>query len=154
MTTPPAAGPPAGPSARILLLVASVLVTLQALALLGLAVADLGQLSGERLGLGVSVALFFVAAGLGLVAAVVALNRGAGGARGPLVVAQLISLGLAWNLRGADLGDAGLPWVPAVLAGGAVVVLACLLAPPVNRLLEPAWPDDGDAPDGMTHPSV
>ena len=48
--------------------------------------------------------------------------------------AQLIQLGLAWNFRGDPA------WLAPVIAAPAVVVLACLLAPPVNRALNEQRP--------------
>lgn len=131
---------------------AAVVVGAQALALIALALADLLNLESDRVGLGLGVAVVFLFLGVGLLAAAVMLQRGRGGARGPLVVAQLISLGLAWNLRGAEGPAAGPAWLPAVLAISAGVALGCLIAPPVNAALaELAEADlsEGEAdPDG------
>ena len=67
--------------------------------LIALAVLQLVNTSGDRLALGLSTALFFAAFG-GLLAVCVWAIRGRNTwARGPLLLAQLIAIGLAWNLR-------------------------------------------------------
>lgn len=129
---------------RALILLASAVVVAEALVVLALAVADLANISGERLGLGIGVAIFFGSYGVGQLVAVVLLNRGVAGARGPLVLTQLIQLGLAWNLRDVDFGDVGIPGISAALVVSAAVVLICLLAPSVGRALEPPLPDEVD----------
>lgn len=132
------------PAARISLGVAGLVVTVEALALLALVVADLAGLDAARIAIGVGVAVFLGAYGLGQLLAVILLLRGRSGARGPLVMTQLIQLGLAWNLRGADTGDLEVPNLGAVLAGAAFVALVGLLSPPVNRAFAYA--------DGMAEP--
>lgn len=121
------------PAARLSLLVAGLVVTIEAVAVLAFVVADLAGLDAARVGLGIGVAVFLGGYGLGQLLAVVLLLRGRSGARGPLVMTQLIQLGLAWNLRGADTGDLQIPNLGALLAGAAVVALGGLLSPPVNR---------------------
>jgi hypothetical protein len=79
------------------------------------------------LGVGATVFLLIVAGGLAWAAYRVAL--GESWARSPLVLAQLVQLGLAWNFRGDPA------WLAPAIAAPAVVVLACLLAPAVTRAL-------------------
>ena len=112
------------------LLVASLVVGLQALSLLVLTVAEALSANGDRLGLAISTAVFFAAIGLGLGACAVALLRRSSWARGPVVLAQLISLGLAWNLR-----ELSPPVIAIVLLVMAIVALAALLAPATTAAL-------------------
>jgi hypothetical protein len=121
-------GRPSG-TAKILLVSAAAVVCLEALTYGVLAVLELLAVSSDRVGLGVGTTIFLlvVAAGLAWAASRVAL--GEAWARSPLVLAQLVQLGLAWNFRGDPA------WLAPVIALPAVVVLACLLAPPVTRAL-------------------
>lgn len=112
----------------MLLLVAAVVVLVEALAYTVLAALDLADLSSERVGSGLGVALVLVLYGLGQLVAMRLLLRGVAAARSPLVVTQILQVLVATSLR----DQAGL-----ALAVGlpAVVVLICLLAPPVTRAL-------------------
>lgn len=123
----------ADPSGRRALVVAGAIALAQALALVALGVLDLTHLVAERVGLGVGIAVLLLVFGLGLGVAAFAVMRGRHIGRGPVLVAQLISLGLAWNLRGA--GDAVARWLPAVLVVTALVVLACLFSGPGRRAM-------------------
>lgn len=118
---------------RVVLGVAGLVSGLQGLALVGLAVADLAQLGDGRLGLGIGIAVVLIVLGAGLVAAAVGVARARPGARGPVLVAQLIAFGLAWNLRGA--GDAVVTWLLPVLVISAGIVLGCLLSGPGRRAM-------------------
>ncbi len=62
-------------------------------------ISELISLDADRLVMGVSTALFFVAYGVGLLACSWGLRWLRGWARGPVLLAQLIWLGLAWNFR-------------------------------------------------------
>ena len=123
----PAEDAVAGPDRGLRL--AAVLVAAEAVALLSLAGAEVVALSADRIGLGVVTAVFFGVCGLVLGWAASALWRGIGAARGPVVVAQLIQLGLAWSTRSE------LPPVAALLAGCALAVLALVLRPTATRTL-------------------
>jgi len=122
-------GRPAG-VARALLLVAALAVAIEASFFIGWAVLDLLDLSSERLGLGIGTAVFLAAYGLGQLIASRGLLRGSSWARGPLVMTQIIQLLLAWSYRDV----AAVPVIVAMVAG-AVVALACMLAPPVTQAL-------------------
>ena len=74
--------------------------------------------------MGVTTAVFFLAYGGGLLACAWALRGRRSWARGPVVLAQLIQLGLAWSFR----GSAPLALVLA-LAGVALVVLVGVFHP-------------------------
>lgn len=111
------------------ILTAAALVGVEALGLAAFAVVDLVSADGSRVGSAVGTALFFVvcAGGLGLAAR--GLSRRERWARGPVVLSQLIVLGLAWGLRASSAS------IAAVLTVVAVAVLGCVLAPATTRQL-------------------
>jgi hypothetical protein len=119
------------PPATLLLAVG--LVALQAVTLIGLAVLELAHLTVGRLTMGVTTALFFLLYGAALLLCGYGLLRLASWARSPVVLAQLIQLGLAWSWRGT-------PAVAVTLAVLAVATLGGLLAPASLAALEP--PED------------
>ena len=86
-----------------------------------------------RLTMGVTTSIFFVAYGAGLLLCAWGLNAVRTWARGPVLLAQLIWLGLAWNFRDGST----LP-VAIVLAVAAVLTLAGLLHPRSIEALEHA----------------
>ncbi|WP_182523864.1 hypothetical protein [Nocardioides dongkuii] len=106
------------------LLLAAALAGAEALALLVSALLELVNVSAVRVTMGVSTAVFFLvcAAGLGLSAW--GLTRLATWSRSPVVLAQLILLGVAWSFRGGDT-----TLVAVGLAIVAVAVLAGVLHP-------------------------
>ena len=81
--------------------------------------------------MGATTALFFVAAAAGLAWCAWALWRVRRWARGPVVMAQLICLGLAWNFWGEGTKPISLG-----LALVALVVIAGLLHPESTAALE------------------
>ncbi|RLV56802.1 hypothetical protein D9V41_03215 [Aeromicrobium phragmitis] len=118
---------------RLLLGIAGLVSGLQGLALVVLAVADLAHLGDDRLGLGIGIAVVLIVLGAGLLAAAAGVALARQGARGPVLVAQLIALGLAWNLRGAE--DSVVTWLQPLLVVTAVIVLGCLLSGPGRRAM-------------------
>jgi hypothetical protein len=104
------------------LTVAASLVAIQGALLLTFAVLELVSISSERLSLGVSTSVFFAIYGAALLLCAWALTRQQGWARGPVLLTQLIQLGLAWNLRDVTL-------VAVLLTVAALVVLAGMLHP-------------------------
>ncbi len=80
--------------------VAASVAAVQGLGLLGLATVETASIDGDRLALGASTAFFFAAYGVLLLAAGFGLVRGGTWARGPVLITQLIQLGVAWNVRG------------------------------------------------------
>ena len=82
------------------LLTAAALVFVEVVLLLGLGVMEMASLDRARLTMGVTTAGFFLAAAVGLALSARALKRLDRWGRGPVLLAQLISLGLAWNLWG------------------------------------------------------
>ncbi|MDQ6524643.1 hypothetical protein RB608_13575 [Nocardioides sp. LHD-245] len=119
------------------LTVAASLAGVQGLVLLMLAVLELASVSESRPGVALSTAVFFGAYGAVLTAAGLALWRRHGWARGPVLITQLIVLGLAWNLRDQILVAAGLAVV-------GVVVIAAVIHPATVAALDGHAEDDGD----------
>ncbi len=110
------------------LVVAASIAALEGLALLLLAVLEAASIDSERLSLGVSTAIFFALTGLAVLGCAWGLLRLASWARGPLLLAQLIALGLAWNVKDA-------PLVALVLVVAGLVALAGMLHPDTMRAL-------------------
>ncbi len=112
------------PSAPPPLVTAASVTAVEGLVLLALAVLEIASLTGGRLTMGLTTALFFAAFGLLLMACGWLITRGHTWARGPILLAQLIALGLAWNLRGGDTTI-----VAVVMAVVALIVVAGMLHP-------------------------
>ncbi|WGX94918.1 hypothetical protein [Nocardioides sp. L-11A] len=125
------------------LTVAASLAGVQGLVLLMLAVLELASVTDSRPGVAVSTAVFFGAYGAVLTAAALALWRRHGWARGPVLITQLIVLGLAWNLREQILIAVG-------LAALGLVVIAAVIHPATIAALDGSTehPDDSGDPDG------
>lgn len=113
------------------LAVAASLVAVEAFLLLVLAVLELANLRSIRLTMGVTTTVFFLVAAAGLAWCAWSLWKGRRWARGPVVMAQLIQLGLAWNFR-----DAPTTFLAIGLAVAGLVVIAGLLHPATTRVLE------------------
>jgi hypothetical protein len=87
-------------------------------------VVELSALQGDKAVMGASTAVFFWVYGGGLTFCAWRMYRGASWARSPLVMAQLIQLGVAWSFWGGSSTVASLG-----LAVVAVVVLAGVFHP-------------------------
>ena len=111
--------------------IAAVLAGLEGLILVLYAVAVLVSFSSARATMGVTTAGFFLVYGAGLTAAAWALLRARSWARAPVVLAQLIQLGVAWSFRGGTSTA-----VAVALAVVAVVVLGGVLNPASLRATE------------------
>lgn len=118
------------------LVVAAALTALLALALAVLGVLELANLRAIRLTMGLTTSVFFLGAAVALAWCAWSLWRVRRWARGPVVMADLIVLGLAWNLR-----DVETLLLPVGLALVAVVGIAGLLHPATTAALEDE-PDD------------
>ena len=110
---------------------AAVLAGLEGLGLVLYAFAVLASFSGARATMGVTTAVFFLVYGVGLGAAALALWRARSWARAPVVLAQLIQLGVAWSFRGGAATG-----VAVTLAVVAVLVLGGVLNPASLRATE------------------
>jgi hypothetical protein len=111
--------------------IAAVLAGLEGLILVLYAVAVLVSFSSARATMGVTTAGFFLVYGAGLTAAAFALLRARSWARAPVVLAQLIQLGVAWSFRGGASTA-----VAVALAVVAVLVLGGVLNPASLRATE------------------
>jgi hypothetical protein len=114
------------------------LVALEALALLVLAAVAVVTLQSDRLLLGATNAAFFCAYGVGLAVCARGLARLRSWSRGPVVLAQLIQLGIAWSFASRATA-----WLSVVLAVPAVLVLAVVLAPSTTTALYGGESADG-----------
>jgi hypothetical protein len=104
--------------------VASSIVAVEGLLLLAYAVLELASIGTGRVAMGLTTSVFFAIYGAGLVACAWAVSRRHSWARSPIVLAQLIQLGVAWSFRGGDT-----TLVAVAIAVVAVVVLAGLFHP-------------------------
>ena len=112
------------------LLVAAALVALEGVALAAYSVAELFSVTGGRLVMAVTTAVFFLLYGGALVGCAWALRRLHSWARAPIVLAQLIQLFVGWGFRGA-----GTEAVAVVLVVVAVAVLVGIFHPRSLRAL-------------------
>jgi hypothetical protein len=110
--------------------VAGLVVQLEALALVVLSVAELFNLTAERATMGVSTSLFFVVYAVAISLCARQMVRLSSWARSPVVLAQLIQLGVAWSFRGGET-----TWVALLLALVAVVALVGVFHPESLRAL-------------------
>ena len=113
------------------LVVAASLAALEAFVLASLGVLELASLRSTRLTMGVTTAAFFLAAAAGLAWCAWSLWKVRRWARGPVVMAQLIQLGLAWNLWAGSTKPLSVG-----LAAVALVVIVGLVHPASTQVLE------------------
>ena len=106
------------------LVVAASLAGLEGLLVLGYGVLEAAHVHADRAAMGVTSAVFFLLLGSAVVACAWLVTHGRAGARSPIIVVQVMVLGLAWDVRGGSS-----IWVAAGLALVAVVVLGGLLHP-------------------------
>ena len=106
------------------LTVAVSLTAIEAVVLLLNAVAELVNLDSSRVTMGVTTTTFFVVYAAGLLWCAWALSRLQSWARSPVVMAQLIQLGVAASFWGH-----GTTYVSIILGVAAVIVLAGVLSP-------------------------
>jgi len=118
---------PAG-TARVLLLIAAVVVVAESCVYLALAALDLRDTPQERIVSGIGIAVLLAAYGIWQLVAMWFLLKGRAGARAPLIVTQLLQALVATNLW-------GVPGLALTVAISALVVLVILLSPPVSAVL-------------------
>jgi hypothetical protein len=130
LVDPAPVSPLAPTHAPVPLLVAAGVTGLEAAALVVLSVAEVFSLTSGKLTMGVSTSLFFLVYGVALGAFGWLLGRRQSWPRAPIVLTQLIQLGVAWSFRsGATTA------VSAVLILLAVVVLVGVFHPASLRAL-------------------
>ena len=112
-------------------MVAASLVAVEAFVLAALGLLELASLRSMRLTMGLSTSAFFLAAAAGLAWCAWSLWKVRRWARGPAVMAQLIQLGLAWNLWAGSTKP-----LSAALGVVAVIVIAGLVHPASTEVLE------------------
>ncbi|MFP5253657.1 MAG: hypothetical protein ACLGH4_07660 [Actinomycetes bacterium] len=110
--------------------VAASLAAVEGILMVLYGVAELFALEVARAVMGATTALFFLVYGAGMVLCAWRMARGVTWARSPVVMAQLIQLGVAWSFRG---GDSTL--VAVALAGVALLVLGGVFHPASLRAL-------------------
>jgi hypothetical protein len=100
--------------------VAAALVFVQGLLTAIYGIGELFSLSSSRVAMGLTTAVFFVAYGLGQIVCAWGMTRLKPWSRGPVLLVELIWLGLAWNFRhGSTLPLAiGLGVVSAIVLAG------------------------------------
>jgi hypothetical protein len=106
------------------LVMAAVLLALEALIGLGYAAIEVGQVRMSRAAVGVGVAILMASFGLLLLVVARGVFRGRRWSRGPAVATQLILLPIAWSFRGGVT-----TWVSVALAVLAIAVLIGVLHP-------------------------
>jgi hypothetical protein len=106
------------------LVVALSLAGLEGLLVLAYGVLEAANVHADRAAMGVTTAVFFVLLGGAVVACAWLVAHGRAAARSPVIVVQVIVLGLAWDLRGGAS-----TWLAVGLALVAAVVLVGLLHP-------------------------
>ena len=106
------------------LVVAASLAGLEGVLLLGYGVAELASLSGQRLTMGLTTGVFFIGYGAVLTWCAWSITRGKSWARSPIVLAQLIQLGVAFSFWGGQTTV-----VAVVLVVAAAVTVVGLLHP-------------------------
>lgn len=117
--------------APLSLRVAGVLAGVQGVVTLAIGVTDVFSVDGDRVVVGVTTSLFFVAYGALLAVCGVALWRPTHWARGPVLFAQLVWLGVAWSLHSGSA-----TWLAVLVAVSAVVCLLALLRPAAIRAVD------------------
>ncbi len=113
------------------LAVAASLAAVEGLMLLLYAVLVAASVDRDRLAMGITTSTFFAVFGAGLVLCAWALVQGRSWARSPVVLAQLLQLGVAWSFRGGEttLVAIALAWV-------AIITLVGILLPSSIEHLE------------------
>jgi peptidoglycan/LPS O-acetylase OafA/YrhL len=127
------------PDAPLPLLVAAVVVALEGLGTAVYGIAEALHTTSSRVVMGTTTSLFFVVYGAGMLVCAWGLRRVRTWARGPVLLVQLISLGLAWNFHSGST----LP-LTFVLGVPAVVALVAMLHPATIAALNPPYQGTGD----------
>lgn len=106
------------------LLVAASLVAVEGLMLLVLAGLEIASFSTDRIGLGLTTSAFFLLYGVFLLWSAWSVSRLRSWARSPIVLSQLIALGMAWSLH-----SGGADWAAIGVGVVGVIALAGILHP-------------------------
>lgn len=136
----PSAAPGDPSRAPLWLVAASVLVGLEALVLVGYGVAQLPAFTQARATMVLTSTVFFVVYGGSLGVFAWLMHQLRSWTRAPVVLAQLIQLGVAWSFRGGTTTPLAVG-----LAVVAVAVLAGVFHPDSLRAVEAAGPENPDS---------
>ena len=112
------------------LVVAAGLTLVEGLLTVMYGVGEAVHVTSDRLTMGVTTSVFFVAYGAAMIFCAWGLNRLSTWARGPVLLAQLIWLGLAWNFRAGDT----LPIAIGLAVPAAIVLVGMLMPSSVDAL--------------------
>ena len=118
------------------IVVAAVLLTVEALIALAYAALELGQIQMARAVVGVGVTILMAGFGLLLLLIARGVFLGRRWSRGPAVATQLVLLPLAWSFVGGRT-----TWVAVVLAALAIAVLVGVLHPRSTAVFVPPAAD-------------
>jgi hypothetical protein len=119
------------PTSPAPLVTAASLAAVEGVVIIALAVLEIASLTGGRLTMGLATTLFFAMYGGLLLVCAWVITHGGSWARGPILLAQLIQLGLAWNLRGGET-----TLVSLVIGVVALVTIAGIIHPRSVEALE------------------
>jgi peptidoglycan/LPS O-acetylase OafA/YrhL len=117
-------------SASQVMRAAAVVVGLEALALIAIGVSEAFHIDADRVGLGITNVVFFLLYGGLLLLCARGLLGARSWSRSPIVLTQLIQLGVAWSFVGGET-----TWVAILLAVPALGVLGVMLAPSTTDVL-------------------
>lgn len=106
------------------LVVAASLAAVEGIVLVGYGVLELFHTSGGRWVMGLTTTIWFLGYGLGLLWCAWSLRQGRSWSRSPVVLAQLIQLGVAWSFRDGETAA-----VAVALTVVAVITLVGVLHP-------------------------
>ena len=120
------------------IVVAAVLLALEALIALGYAALEIGQVRMSRAVVGVGVTILMACFGVFLLFVARGVFRGKRWSRGPAVATQLILLPLALSFKGGST-----TWVSVALAALAIAVLVGVLHPRSTAVFVPPAADRG-----------
>jgi hypothetical protein len=118
------------------LVAAAGLVGVEGCLVLAYAGLEAASVHADRAAMGITTSLFFCLLGGALLACAWFVGRGRAWARSPILMAQLLFLGLAWNFLGGQT-----TWVSVVLGAAALLVLGGLLHPASIRALSESRDD-------------
>lgn len=119
------------PTSPAPLVTAASLAAVEGVVIIALAVLEIASLTGGRVTMGLTTTLFFAMYGGLLLVCAWVITHGGSWARGPILLAQLIQLGLAWNLRGGET-----TLVSLVIGVVALVTIAGIIHPRSVEALE------------------
>ncbi|MBA3309205.1 MAG: hypothetical protein H0U28_03975 [Nocardioidaceae bacterium] len=129
--------------ARARTTVAAAIVAAEVMVVVVLGVVEAVNIDRDRVTAGVTTTVFFGLYAAGLAWSARGLAQLRGWSRGPVVLAQLIQLGVAWSFAGSSTA-----WVAVALALPAALVLAVVFSPATTTALYADRDGDGEGTVG------